>query len=81
MFSAMTGLFKYLQYPNHNLLFARFLQACFALLTPPSSIVQLRFEGNNCAGICDLVSQQAAASAVANGLEDWCTMGKLWQGN
>lgn len=39
------------------------------------------FEGNNCAGICDLVSQQASASEVANGLEDWCTMGKPWQGN
>ena len=44
MFSAMTGLFKYLQYPNHNLLFARCLQACCALLTPPSSIVH-KFRG------------------------------------
>lgn len=77
MFSAMTGLFKYLQYPNHNLLFAGCLQACFALLTSPSSIVH-KLRGQQaaaCAGICDLVSQQAAASEGTQ--MDW-RIGAQW---
>ena len=76
MFSAITRLFKSLGYPNHKLLFAPCLQACFALLTRQAQLFT-SFQGNDCAGICDLVSQRAAASEVANGLEGLCSM----QGN